>query len=75
MTSQPLRGEEWNPPLKMRSEIEPQSLEEVSVMRFDDVKGREYCWDGTELYRMLPLKGGLKRAIYLSTHQQEERSQ
>lgn len=27
------------------------------VLRIDDEKGREYIYDGTELYRCIPLKG------------------
>ena len=36
-------------------------MEAGEVLRINDVKGREYMWDGTELYRIIPLKGMAKR--------------
>ncbi len=46
-----------NPFVKIRHEIDPSTMEGQEVFRFDDVNGREYMWDKTELYRLIPLKG------------------
>lgn len=32
-------------------------VEKSEVVRIEDTEGREYIWDGTELYRLKPLKG------------------
>lgn len=32
-------------------------MESQRVLRVEDVKGREYMWDGIELYRLISLKG------------------
>lgn len=36
-------------------------MESQTVLRIDDSKGHEYIYDGTELYRLIPLKGRLGR--------------
>ena len=37
-------------------DVPPGGIETQEVLRIDDCKGREYMWDGTELYRLKPLK-------------------
>lgn len=36
-------------------------LENQEVLRIEDEDGREYMWDGLELYRCIPLKGKFGR--------------
>lgn len=36
-------------------------MEQQEVLRIEDEHGREYMWDGTEFYRLLPLKGKFGR--------------
>lgn len=43
--------------MNIRHHINPSTMEGQEVLRFDDIDGREYMWDKTELYRLIPLKG------------------
>lgn len=45
----------------LRRKVDKDSLEVQKVLRIDDIDGREYIWDGTELYRLTPLKGKFGR--------------
>ncbi len=47
--------------LKFRHKVPQENLETQEVLRIDDEDGREYMWDGTELYRLTPLKGKFGR--------------
>ena len=47
------------PKIQLRENIK--FMETQEVIRLDDVKGREYMWDGIELYRLTLLKGKFGR--------------
>lgn len=53
------KGIEKTDVLQIRDKII--DLERADVLRIDDEKGREYMWDGNELYRLMPLKGRFGR--------------